>query len=217
AHSPIDPYDYAFFGSRTFDRNNTPLNNGLFIQQRWFALGLNYVTRLRTVIDNINKGYIDFNQLATPNTTSSAVSFGNNDSEFLRINQDGKVRISATDIATPDGYRLFVEDGILTEKVKVAISSTSDWADYVFAEDYELMPLEEVEAFTKENKHLPNVPCAEDMVTEGLDVAQMDARLLEKIEELTLYLIEQNKKLEEQNKKIETLQTELQQLKEQQD
>src|SRR5690606_27366417 len=56
AHSPIDPYDYAFFGRRTFDRNNTPLNNGLFIQQRWFALGLNYVTRLRTVIDNINKG-----------------------------------------------------------------------------------------------------------------------------------------------------------------
>ncbi len=81
----------------------------------------------------------------------------------------------------------------------------SDWADYVFAPDYKLMPLEDVEQFTKENKHLPNVPSADDMVKEGLDVTKTSAKLMEKIEELTLYVIEMNKEikaLKEENKKM---------------
>lgn len=143
-------------------------------------------------------GFIEFSNPATTNTTKAAVSFGHNGIEAMRINQDGKVRIgnSTNDIKTPAGYKLFVEDGILTEKVKVAVKTTANWADYVFAEDYKLMPLSDVEKFTKENKHLPNVPSANQMVENGLDVAQMDAKLMEKIEELTLYLIEQNKQIE---------------------
>src|SRR5690606_910854 len=94
-------------------------------------------------------------------------------------------------------YRLFVEDGILTEKVKVAVKNTSDWADYVFADEYKLMPLEQVEKFVKENNHLPNVPSAVEVVESGIDVAKMDAKLLEKIEELTLYIIQQQKEINE--------------------
>jgi hypothetical protein len=99
-------------------------------------------------------------------------------------------------LTTPAGYRLIVQDGILTEKIKVALkSSVADWADYVFEPSYNLIPLEKVEEFVKENKHLPNVPSAEDMVNSGLDVAKTSAKLMEKIEELTLYMIEMNKEI----------------------
>ena len=152
-------------------------------------------------------GYIEYSNPATSNTTVGAVSFGYGTTELMRINQNGKVRIGlgTNDIKTPDGYKLFVEEGILTEKVKGAVKTTTDWADYVFAKDYKLMPLEEVEKFTKENNHLPNVPSATEMVNQGLDVAKMDAKLLEKVEELTLYIIEQNKINDKQAKEIEEL------------
>jgi hypothetical protein len=95
----------------------------------------------------------------------------------------------------PDGeYRLWVEGGIRTEKVKVDIASVNGWADYVFAEDYVLMPIEELEAFIKENKHLPGVPSAEEVVENGVELAEMNKILLEKIEELTLRLIELEKR-----------------------
>jgi len=93
----------------------------------------------------------------------------------------------------PTSYNLFVENGILTEKVKVAVKNTANWADYVFADDYKLKSLEEVETFVNTNKHLPGVPSAKEVVANGLDLATMDAKLLEKIEELTLYMIELKK------------------------
>ena len=95
-----------------------------------------------------------------------------------------------------------VKGGILTEKVKVALASTADWADYVFEDSYSLMPLSEVEAFTKANKHLPNVPSADEMVNNGLDVGQTSKMLMEKIEGLTLYLIELNKEVQELKAKL---------------
>jgi len=107
----------------------------------------------------------------------------------------------------PSGYKLYVADGILTEKVRVAVKTTTDWADYVFSDNYSLMPLKEVEQFVKTNSHLPNVPSAQEVVNGGIDVAKMDAKLLEKIEELTLYIIEQNKKLEEQESRIKFLES----------
>lgn len=100
-------------------------------------------------------------------------------------------------VVVPAGYRLAVKDGIITEKLKVAVAGTADWADYVFADDYKLMPLEQVEKFVKENNHLPNVPSAVEVVESGIDVAKMDAKLLEKIEELTLYIIQQQKEINE--------------------
>lgn len=106
---------------------------------------------------------------------------------------------------TGNSYRLIVQDGIITEKVKVAVKGTGDWADYVFEPSYKLMPLDKVESFIKENKHLPNVPSAEDMSKNGLDVTQTSAKLMEKIEELTLYVIELNKEvkaLKAENEKL---------------
>jgi hypothetical protein len=101
-------------------------------------------------------------------------------------------------LTTPAGYRLIVQDGILTEKIKVALkTSGSDWADYVFEPEYKsrMMSLEDVERFTLKNKHLPNVPSADEMVKNGLDVSQTSKMFMEKIEELTLYMIELNKEV----------------------
>jgi hypothetical protein len=99
-------------------------------------------------------------------------------------------------VVTKTGYKLFVEQGILTEKVRVAVKNGVDWADYVFDKNYELMPLQKVEEFIKTNNHLPNIPSASEAVKDGIDLGQMNAKLLSKIEELTLYMIEMNKKIE---------------------
>jgi hypothetical protein len=115
---------------------------------------------------------------------------------FMNFFPDGKIAIGTIPI-TPGGYRLFVDQGILTEKVKVAVAGSAQWADYVFAHDYNLMPLNEVESFIKSNRHLPGVPSAADMVKEGNDLGRTDAKLLEKIEELTLYIIAQQKEIAE--------------------
>lgn len=122
----------------------------------------------------------------------------------MKIELDGKVSIGSVS-SLPGTYKLYVEDGILTEKVKVAIDGSGNWSDYVFAPEYKLRSLKEVDAFIKKNRHLPGVPSAEEVVASGIDVATMDAKLLEKIEELTLYIINLEKKLEVQQQQLETL------------
>lgn len=129
------------------------------------------------------------------NTGTSAILLFTDNTERMRIRGNGKVIIGNVTSPTDD-YRLYVEKGILTEKVRVAVKNTSDWSDYVFEEDYEVMPIDKLEDYVSENKHLPNVPSAEEMVKGGLDVATMDAKLLEKIEEAHLYIIELHKEIE---------------------
>lgn len=114
------------------------------------------------------------------------------------ITESGNVLIG--DVTDNWNYKLFVEKGILTEKVKVALKSTSEWSDYVFANDYKLKSLNEVEKYIAANKHLPDVPSAEEVVKEGIDMATMDAKLLQKIEELTLYTIQLKKEIDELKK-----------------
>jgi len=116
---------------------------------------------------------------------------------FRVISNQNCVKIGNVSTSSFNNYKLFVEKGILTEKVKVAVKNTADWSDYVFEEDYEMMPIDQLEDFVNTNKHLPNVPSAQEMVDEGLDVATMDAKLLEKIEEAHLYIIELHKELKE--------------------
>ncbi|MCH2229446.1 MAG: hypothetical protein MK105_03805 [Crocinitomicaceae bacterium] len=79
------------------------------------------------------------------------------------------------------------------------------WADYVFAPDYQLMPLSELENYVQKEKHLPNVPSESDIIQDGVDLGKMNVILLEKVEELTLYLIDQNKSNEKLKAEIELL------------
>ena len=137
--------------------------------------------------DNGNVGIRTNNPTADFTVNGSKVLIG--DPNLVNINTSGN-------------YKLYVQTGILTEKVKVAVVNSINWADYVFDETYKLKSLQEVETYIKTNKHLPNVPSAHEVVKNGIDVATMDAKLLEKIEELTLYIIEQNKRIEALEKKI---------------
>ncbi|ASW75022.1 cell wall anchor protein [Chryseobacterium piperi] len=98
---------------------------------------------------------------------------------------------------------------ILAKEVEV---KANVWADYVFKKGYQLRSLEEVEQHIEEKGHLPNIPSADEVVKNGINVAEMDAKLLEKIEELTLYSIEQNKQLKSQSEEIKELKKQVQQL-----
>jgi hypothetical protein len=100
------------------------------------------------------------------------------------------------------GYKLQVNGNIRTRKVRV---DQDTWADYVFDNNYRLRPLKEVEQYIQQEKHLPDVPSAEDVKKEGLDLGDNQTLLLKKIEELTLYIIQQQKQLEAQQQKIDQL------------
>jgi hypothetical protein len=89
--------------------------------------------------------------------------------------------------------RMYVQGGIRTERIRVDVANLNGWADYVFEEGYQLMPTEDLETFIKEHKHLPGVPSAQEVVENGIDLADMNRILLEKIEELTLRVIELEK------------------------
>ncbi|PKD18746.1 hypothetical protein APR41_17715 [Salegentibacter salinarum] len=97
-------------------------------------------------------------------------------------------------IGQTSGYRLAVAGGILSEGVKV--SSVSNWPDYVFSDDYAMLSLDDLRAYISTNKHLPGFPSAKTIAREGYSLSKMDKLLMEKVEELTLYVIDQESELE---------------------
>jgi hypothetical protein len=101
-------------------------------------------------------------------------------------------------IGTNDPQSLLAVNGKITS-TEVEVTLTG-WSDFVFNDDYYLRPLEEVEQFIKTNKHLPDVPSEVEVLESGVNVGEMSATLLQKIEELTLYIIELNKRIEELEK-----------------
>lgn len=124
--------------------------------------------------------------------------------EFFSIDSyGGRVRIGAGVNSNIDGYKLYVEEGILTEKLKVAVKNSEDWFDHVFNHDYPLIPITELEKYIKANNHLPDVPTTKEVMANGLDLGKMNGILLKKVEELTLYLIEIKKDLEQTKKDLE--------------
>jgi hypothetical protein len=87
-------------------------------------------------------------------------------------------------------------------KCKQVEVTLTGWSDFVFEKDYNLMPLADVDKYIKENNHLPGVPSANEVISNGNNLGEMDAILLKKIEELTLYVIELKKENEELKAKI---------------
>lgn len=102
----------------------------------------------------------------------------------------GNVGIGTTN---PGTYKLAVEGIIGAREVVV---TTDAWADFVFEPDYNLMPLNELDNYIQENKHLPEIPTTEEVEENGISVGEMNAKLLQKIEELTLYAIQQQEVIE---------------------
>jgi len=118
----------------------------------------------------------------------------------FNILANGKVGIGTT---TPDEL-LTVKGIIHAQEVKIDMNGALV-PDYVFDSNYKLMPLSEVEQFVNTNKHLPSIPSATEVQTNGMNMGDMQNKLLQKIEELTLYMIEQQKTITEQQRQINEL------------
>lgn len=100
------------------------------------------------------------------------------------------------------GTQLDINGTIRAKGVKI---EATGWSDFVFDKDYRLLTLSEIESHINEHKHLPDIPSQKEVLENGIDVGDMQAKLLQKIEELTLYVIEQDKKIQLQQKRIEDL------------
>lgn len=131
------------------------------------------------------------NRLGTTQT-GTAYFLGSGTSLF-----NGSVAIGTTDAK---GYKLAVAGDMIAESVKV--KQQGAWPDFVFAKDYKLPSLAEVEKHITARSHLPNIPSAEEVKANGIDLGEMNAKLLQKIEELTLHLIEMKKENDLQRKDI---------------
>nr|WP_320120045.1 hypothetical protein [uncultured Marinifilum sp.] len=124
--------------------------------------------------------------------------------DLFSINSFGNVGIGTNN----PNFKLDVLGTIRAQDLKVDMEG----ADFVFEEDYLLRSIEEVETFVKANKHLPEISPAKEMQENGVNQSEMNQKLLQKIEELTLYLIQQNKELKSQTQEISALKEEVKQL-----
>ncbi|WDF61878.1 tail fiber protein [Flavobacterium sp. KACC 22758] len=143
-------------------------------------------------------------------TVSNQLNYDVTSNGLLRISgigdhyiQNGRIGIGTI---SPD-EKLTVKGKIHAQEVRVDMLGPLV-PDYVFESDYKLKSLEEVESYIRENKHLPEIPSAKEIERNGLMLAEMNMALLKKMEEMTLYIVEQNKKIVSQGKKIEELEKE---------
>ncbi|MGK6343252.1 cell wall anchor protein [Chryseobacterium sp. DT-3] len=155
-----------------------------------------------------NNNAVDPNSdVSTPNSSGiTKIKFTDSvhKSSFTIFNT-GKVTVGTDQYDNDPNFIFYVKKGIKAEQVKVENPATNGWADYVFKKDYKLCTLDEVEKHIQEKGHLPNIPSAKEVEKEGINLGEMDAKLLEKIEELTLYSIEQNKQIQELKQQVQQL------------
>lgn len=157
-----------------------------------------------------------FVMLGSP--TSSNIIIDNNEIGFrvngawgeLAIQNDGgSVRIG--NVALPSGYRFGVKGKAICEELKVQLSG--NWPDYVFNKNYKLKSFDELRQFISQNNHLPNIPAAAEVEKNGIEVGDMQKRMMEKIEELTLYVLQLEERLAEMKKTMDAGKTTAEKLK----
>lgn len=147
-------------------------------------------------LENTSVGYGEYG--IEYNVTSGGLNFWKPDGSngfknwvlFLKV--DGRVGIGTNSLS--DGFKLTVAGGINAQKI--LITETAG-ADFVFENEYYLMPIKDLDRFIKSNKHLPDVPSAKEMEENGIDMGEFQILLLQKVEELSLYIIQQQKEIED--------------------
>ncbi len=148
------------------------------------------VTRLSVVAAGINPEITG---------TGTGVFRIRNSSDGIYMYANGKISIGGGG-AVATGYVVSVEGKLIaTEVTSLPFGS---WPDYVFADDYKLRPLTEVKKFITENKHLPNIPPASEIEKKGVQLGDMSKRLVEKVEELTLYILQLQEQIDELKKEL---------------
>jgi hypothetical protein len=154
--------------------------------------------------NNMTNPNIDTSNWNSPGITTIRFADQVNHNSMVIYNI-GKVTMGTEKYDNDSNYRLYVKDGIKTERIKVEFADVNGWADYVFKSDYNLLSLQEVSQFIIKNKHLPEVPSADEVVENGVELKEMSVLLLKKIEELTLYTIQQQKLIDGMSKDIEKI------------
>lgn len=125
---------------------------------------------------------------------------GNTANSTPRIYMGGSRNLSTAH----ENALLHVNGKLVAKSIYVTVD---DWADFVFEKGYDLMPLEKVQEFISENGHLPNIPSATEVEADGVSLGDMNAKLLQKVEELTLYLLEMKEDKEKLESRLEKLET----------
>ncbi|MGB3074916.1 MAG: hypothetical protein WBB36_06325, partial [Chitinophagales bacterium] len=130
---------------------------------------------------------IDNNEIMARNNGAVSKLFLNNDGgDVSMCYAGGSVMIGASVPAT--GYLLSVDGKVMCEELKVQLSES--WPDYVFDENYSMPSISELKKFVTTNKHLPGIPAADVMKEHGLSVGEMQTKMMQKVEELSLYIIQ---------------------------
>ncbi|WP_217607282.1 hypothetical protein [Chitinophaga sp. GbtcB8] len=133
-------------------------------------------------------------------TKSNVLAIANAGQNLVTVQADGDVGIGTTDTK---GYKLAVNGSAIFTRAKV--EAYANWPDYVFERDYSLMSLSDLAKYINENKHLPDMPSADEVAKDGFDLGDMNKKLLQKIEELTLYLIDlkkENSEMKQQHNEL---------------
>lgn len=177
--------------------------SGISDQTRFSGASGLFMGDAGSILDNNNQG---LNLISRTNLRFFVDELSGNAIEAMYIKNNGNVGIGTTN----PSQKLTVTGTI---KSKEVIVTEDTGADFVFKEDYPLPSLEELERIIQQEHHLPGIPSAEQMKREGVRIGNLQMKLLEKIEELTLHVINQNKLMHWQRKKIETLETGQQRLK----
>ena len=173
--------------------------------------GEDLIVRLKQ--SGVDKGFL---QLVDDDMKTGTFASNNKGRFIIRTNNADRLWVDSVGYVTIGGkigptlngpYRLAVRGKIAATDFNVV--ATGSWPDYVFSPSYKLRSLEETEAYINEHKHLPNIPAAAIVDKEGFALGDMQKRMMEKVEELTLYLIEANKNIQRQQKEIDQLKNQL--------
>jgi hypothetical protein len=180
------------------------VNNTVVTSSYAFPVGSTVVTARATHSANTQNTDCTFTVTVNPFTAGGGGGqWSGNANTTDNIYRLGRVAIGTTNFGTDNTYGLLVKGAIRTEKVKVELSTTGGWADYVFEPTYKLNALKNVEAFVKKYKHLPNMPSEKEMAEDNsIDLGLTMKKQQEKIEELFLYIIDLDKKMKEQQAEI---------------
>lgn len=162
---------------------------------------------------NIGIAAISTVDMGTVNESKGSLIFATGNqappAEHMRIDNLGNVGIGTTN---PGAFKLAVNGNIHAKQVNVDLTG---WSDYVFKRDYILPSLTQVKTYIDQNHHLPGIPSEQQVVKDGLDLGEMNKLLMKKVEELTLYLIEKDKKDMDQSAALKSQQEQINKLKQQ--
>ena len=200
----LNIYGYSGSGLTIMTNGTTQMGNG-------GAHAMVYAGSFSSSTTSANTSYIGFNvkrsfsnswNLQTNGTDNGGAAIwadAQGNLMFANIGSTGAQTQGLTGTALKNRVNLVLRNNgqLQAKEVKVTLS---DWPDYVFGEDYKLMSLGETEQYIKENGHLPGVPSAQTVEEEGLSLGEMNARLMQKVEELTLHVIELQKQIDELKK-----------------